>query len=239
MSTDIRGLAASQLFPIEMDAAGWGQFVSFGHTIGDSTQLRLVARAPRAAILWFDARCGHLESRSTWQWPERPRIETMNKAPIGDLVDALRRDVKAYESVASRSTVLLSGGFDSRLIACLVRESGVEAEGLIVRHKDEYDAYVGQTQVIRSVAPHAHDFTQARASRHRALSAVERARNRNKSKVRAKGEQAFLVIKRLIGFATVCYRGIAKKANRLFVAGALANLFMVRRTLLRAQHRYV
>lgn len=99
-------------------------------------------------------------------------------------------------------------------------------------------AYVGQTEVIRRVAPHARDFTQARASRHKALSALERAQNRNKSKVRAKGEHAFLVIKRLFGFAKVCYRGIAKNANRLFVACALANLFMVRRTLLRAQHRY-
>ena len=99
-------------------------------------------------------------------------------------------------------------------------------------------AYVGQTEVIRSVAPKARDFTQARASRHKALSAVERAKNRNKSRVRAKGEHPFLVIKRLFGFAKVCYRGIAKNANRLFVACALANLFMVRRTLLRTQQSY-
>ena len=100
-------------------------------------------------------------------------------------------------------------------------------------------AYVGQTGVIRRVAPKARDFTQGRASRHKALSAVERAKNRNKSKVRAKVEHAFLVIKRLFGFTKVCYRGMAKNANRLFVACALANLFMVRRTLLRTQHRYV
>jgi len=99
-------------------------------------------------------------------------------------------------------------------------------------------AYVGQTEVIRSVAPKARDFTQARASRHKALSAVERAKNRNKSKVRAKVEHPFLVIKRIFGFAKVCYRGIAKNANRLFVACALANLFMVRRTLLRTQQSY-
>ena len=99
-------------------------------------------------------------------------------------------------------------------------------------------AYVGQTEVIRRVAPKARDFTQARASRNQALSDVERAKNRNKSRVRAKGEHPFLVIKRLFGFAKVCYRGIAKNANRLFVACALANLFMVRRTLLRTQQRY-
>jgi len=99
-------------------------------------------------------------------------------------------------------------------------------------------AYVGQTEVIRRVVPKARDFTQARASRNQALSDVERAKNRNKSRVRAKGEHPFLVIKRLFGFAKVCYRGIAKNANRLFVACALANLFMVRRTLLRRQQSY-
>ena len=99
-------------------------------------------------------------------------------------------------------------------------------------------AYVGQTEVIRRVAPKARDFTQAKASRNQALSDVERAKNRNKSRVRAKGEHPFLVIKRLFGFAKVCYRGIAKNANRLFVACALANLFMVRRTLLRRQQSY-
>ena len=96
-------------------------------------------------------------------------------------------------------------------------------------------AYVGQAQVMRRMAPRARDFTQARASRYKALSAVEGAKNRNKSKVRAKVEHPFLVIKRLFGFAKVCYRGIAKNANRLFVACALANLFMVRRTLLGAR----
>jgi transposase, IS5 family len=98
-------------------------------------------------------------------------------------------------------------------------------------------AYVGQTAVIRTAAPRACDFTQAKASRNKPLSEVERSKNRNKSKVRAKGEHPFLVIKRIFGFAKVCYRGIAKNANRLFVACALANLYMVRRTLLLRQER--
>ena len=96
-------------------------------------------------------------------------------------------------------------------------------------------AYTGQTEVIRSLAPKASDFTQAKASRNQVLSQAERSKNRNKAKVRAKGEHPFLVIKRIFGFAKVCYRGIAKNANRLFVACALANLFMVRRTLLLRQ----
>ena len=82
------------------------------------------------------------------------------------------------------------------------------------------------------------ETSRNKGDRHKALSDQERARNRNKSKVRARGEHPFLVIKRLLGFTKVCHRGIAKNANRLFVACALANLFIVRRTLLRSPHRY-
>jgi IS5 family transposase len=51
--------------------------------------------------------------------------------------------------------------------------------------------------------------------------------------VRAKGEHPIGVLKRVFGFVKVRYRGIAKNADRLFVACALANLFIARRRLLR------
>jgi IS5 family transposase len=57
---------------------------------------------------------------------------------------------------------------------------------------------------------------------------VEKAKNRTKSRVRAKVEHPFLVIKRVFGFARVRYRGLEKNAHRLFVMCALANLFMLR-----------
>lgn len=86
-------------------------------------------------------------------------------------------------------------------------------------------AYAGQREVMRERAPKAKDFTQEKSHRHRALSDEQRAKNRTKSKVRAKVEHAIGVIKRVIGFAKVRYRGLAKNAHRLFVACALANLF--------------
>jgi IS5 family transposase len=51
--------------------------------------------------------------------------------------------------------------------------------------------------------------------------------------VRAKVEHPIGVLKRVFGFVKVRYRGLAKNTCRLFVACALANLFMVRRRLLR------
>ena len=99
-------------------------------------------------------------------------------------------------------------------------------------------AYAGQGLALKQAAPHARDFTQVRAARYRQLTQAERAANRTKSRVRAKVEHAIGVIKRIFGFAKVRYRGLRKNANRVWVACALANLFMVRRTLLRTRHSY-
>ena len=93
-------------------------------------------------------------------------------------------------------------------------------------------AYSGQRDVIRQRAPSAQSFIQTKAHRHRPLSEVERTCNRTKSKVRAKVEHVFLVIKRIFGWSKVRYRGLAKNTNWLFVACGLANLYVARRRLL-------
>ncbi len=93
-------------------------------------------------------------------------------------------------------------------------------------------AYSGQRDVIRQHAPKARIFVQAKAHRHRPLSEEERARNRTKSKVRAKVEHAFLVIKRIFGWVKVRYRGLAKNAHWLSISCGLANLYVARRRLM-------
>jgi transposase, IS5 family len=95
-------------------------------------------------------------------------------------------------------------------------------------------AYRGQTDIIREHAPHAQDFTNKRYRHNGSVDEAERARNRTKSKVRAKVEHPFGVIKRVFGFVKVRYRGLAKNAHRLFVTCALANLYMTRRKLMAA-----
>lgn len=94
-------------------------------------------------------------------------------------------------------------------------------------------AYQGKSEAIREHAPHAQDFTNRRCRWKGVVDEAEKAKNTTKSKVRAKVEHAIGVIKRIFGFAKVRYRGIAKNADRLFVACALANLYLARRRLLR------
>lgn len=92
-------------------------------------------------------------------------------------------------------------------------------------------AYTGQRKAIREAAPGASDHTQRKSHRNHRLTEAEQAANRYKSRTRARVEHPIGVIKRVFGFRKVRYRGLAKNANRLFVASALANLFMVRRRL--------
>jgi IS5 family transposase len=96
-------------------------------------------------------------------------------------------------------------------------------------------AYRGQRAAIRHKAPRARDFTNRRYRHRGVVDEKERAKNRSKSRVRARVEHPIGVIKRVFGFTKVRYRGLKKNAHRLLVTCALANLFIVRRQLLRFQ----
>ena len=134
-------------------------------------------------------------------------------------------------------------GVDSRtkMIHSVVATAGNVHDSQVLQdllHGDETrvwgdSAYAGQGAVIREHAPNAKDFTNQKGLRNRALTDEDAARNRTKSKVRAKVEHPFLILKRVFGFNKVRYRGLDKNATGLFVACALVNLYMARRQLLK------
>jgi len=93
-------------------------------------------------------------------------------------------------------------------------------------------AYSGQTSVIRRCSPKARDLTNKKGARNRKLTELERRKNRNKSKVRAKVEHAFGIMKRQFGFTKVRYRGLEKNANHTYTNCALVNLVMAKNRLL-------
>jgi IS5 family transposase len=93
-------------------------------------------------------------------------------------------------------------------------------------------AYASQKGLIRAKAPKARDFTNQRSRRNGVVDEVVRCKNRNKSKIRARVEHVFAVVKRLWGFSKVRYRGLHKNATRAFTALALANIYLSRSQLL-------
>ena len=58
------------------------------------------------------------------------------------------------------------------------------------------------------------------------------SKKRDKSRIRARVEHVFGVVKRLWGFGKVRYRGLQKNATRAFTALALANIYRCRSHLL-------
>jgi transposase, IS5 family len=89
-------------------------------------------------------------------------------------------------------------------------------------------AYQNQKEAMHKAAPNAQDMTNRRGSNGHPLSDADRARNQTKSKVRAKVERVFHIMKRIFGFTMTRYRGIDKNDNRLFVTCGLINIYMKR-----------
>jgi IS5 family transposase len=74
-------------------------------------------------------------------------------------------------------------------------------------------AYQGQTEIIHQHAPRARDCTQRRCRYKDGIDEIERAKNRNKARVRSRVEHVFGVMKLQFGFVKVRYRGLKKNAN--------------------------
>ena len=91
--------------------------------------------------------------------------------------------------------------------------------------------YQGQTDVIREAAPEAQDMTCRRTQYKDGVDEEARRKNRIKSKVRAKVEWPFRILKRVFGFTRVRYRGLKKNHEWLLTAFALVNLYLHRKRL--------
>jgi IS5 family transposase len=91
--------------------------------------------------------------------------------------------------------------------------------------------YQGQTEAIKEAAPKAQDMTCKRMRYKNRVDELQRAKNRNKSSVRAKVEHPFRILKRIFGFDKVRYRGLAKNHHRLCACFALVNLYLHRKRL--------
>ena len=70
--------------------------------------------------------------------------------------------------------------------------------------------YQGQTDAIKETAPKAQDMTCRRTKFKNYIDEEAKRKNTTKSKVRAKVEHVFRILKRVFGFDKVRYRGIAK-----------------------------
>lgn len=93
-------------------------------------------------------------------------------------------------------------------------------------------AYVNEAKQKAYEAQGRHWRVQRRARKNAPLTLRDRRWNRRQSKVRARVEHIFHVIKRLWGHHKVRYRGLAKNEAHCFSLLALADLYLARKDLL-------
>ena len=91
--------------------------------------------------------------------------------------------------------------------------------------------YQGQGDIIREAAPHAQDMTCRRTKFKNYVDEEAKRKNTTKSRVRAKVEHPFRILKRIFGFDKVRYRGLKKNHTRLCACFALVNLYQHRQRL--------
>src|ERR1035441_1491483 len=91
--------------------------------------------------------------------------------------------------------------------------------------------YQGQTEAIHEAAPQAQDMTNRRVKSKQGVDEEQKRKNRTKSRVRAKVEWPFRILKRVFGYTKVRYRGIVKNHHWHLAAFALVNLYQHRKRL--------
>lgn len=128
-------LAASdeKAFPYAPDPAGWAAFVRCGELIGRYTLSDGVERLKGGRIVSLDPVTGARETQDYW------RLEPNGPPPqIDDVVALLEQNARDYAAHFPDTQCLVSGGYDSRLIAFTLDRIGVRPTALTVSHRDEY-----------------------------------------------------------------------------------------------------
>lgn len=118
----------------EPDIAAWGAFISMGHSIGERTLMDGLRHVPPASVLTYTRSTDQLSTKRYWSWPNPSDAWRRY-----DFLEALEADIRGYSGYGAAGTVLLSGGFDSRLLLFLLLRAGVDTDALIVAHEDEFD----------------------------------------------------------------------------------------------------
>lgn len=127
VSTTTTGFMKSKL-----DVSGWGAFLSLGHALGDHTMVDGVRRVSPGILETYNT-CGKLISYNQY-WC----LISDNTCPTTkEVAHSLKDNALSYLSKIDNTAILLSGGFDSRLILCVLLNLKINVNAIIVNHKDE------------------------------------------------------------------------------------------------------
>jgi hypothetical protein len=139
LASEVRALTSSGVCDARPDPAGWGAFLSFGHTIADRTLVVDVRRVAPGSVMIYEPDTDTLSATSYWRWPSA-RLTTVDDSTIDWLGDQMVAEIGACLAYHPRPVVCLSGGYDSRLILGALDDIGQRPAILTLAHLDEqYD----------------------------------------------------------------------------------------------------
>lgn len=132
-ANSLRLATETKAFPYTPDPAGWGAWMACQYVIGDRTLNRGVARLGVGSTVVIDADRPRWEPRRYWHWPQvAPQTPDLDA-----VLEPLRRNLADYAAIVPDATVLVSGGFDSRLIVGLLAESGRHPPAMGMTHRNQ------------------------------------------------------------------------------------------------------
>lgn len=120
------------------DPTGWGAFVGYGAFVGARTSVAGVTRVAPGQVLEYDAAADRLQAETYWQWPEVDSRATLETVDTGELLARIEQSLFAYDVYGTAPTLLLSGGFESRLLAALLARAGRRPAALTLRNPYEH-----------------------------------------------------------------------------------------------------
>lgn len=143
-ASEIKAFSIGGVVPVQPDPAGWGAFVTFGHIVGEQTQLAGVSRI-RGERMCYDPENNDLTKELYWNWPERSRDTQFEEISTEYILDCFGREVDAYREYGVQdNTLLMSSGFDSRFILCLLNEKEMPIKTLSVIHQKHFGGAEGK-----------------------------------------------------------------------------------------------
>jgi hypothetical protein len=143
LASEVRALTSCSLCHADPDPAGWGAFLSFGHTIADRTLVADVRRVAPGSVVVYQPDTDTLSASSYWSWPSA-RVSSVDDSTIDKLGDQIVAEVRACLAYHPRPIVCLSGGYDSRLILAALVDTGHRPTILTLAHPDEQNDLDGK-----------------------------------------------------------------------------------------------
>jgi hypothetical protein len=129
---DTTWASETKAFPYAAEARGWGAFISHGHPVGEDTLLRGVRRMGDALHISLNVG-GQKVERRHWTLPGQQTVQS-----VAELSESFRATITQHEAQLGDTSaqLLLSGGYDSRLIVASLDKSR-DITATILAHEDE------------------------------------------------------------------------------------------------------